>query len=59
MSLRSNIPDPYDMNEQRSLWAEVALREFASEVSGPQVLADRTRTRQCGGKLLVQSRPPC
>jgi len=40
MSLRSNIPDPYDMNEQRSLWAEVALQEAASKASGPQALAD-------------------
>jgi hypothetical protein len=40
MSLRSNIPDPDDMNEQRALWAEVALREFAYEVNGPQAMAD-------------------
>jgi hypothetical protein len=40
MSLRINIPDPDDMNEQRALWAEVALREFAYEVSGPQAMAD-------------------
>jgi len=40
MSLRNNIPDPDDMYEQRSLWAEVALREFAFEVSGPKALAD-------------------
>jgi hypothetical protein len=41
VSLRINIPDPDDMNEQRSLWAEVALREFAFEVSGrPQAIAD-------------------
>jgi len=40
MSLHSNIPDPGDMNEQRSLWAEVALLEFAFEVGGPQSLAD-------------------
>jgi len=35
-----DIPDPDDMNEQRALWAEVALREFAFEVSGSQALAD-------------------
>jgi hypothetical protein len=40
MSLRTNIPDPDDMNEQRALWAEVALRELAYEVSGPQAMAD-------------------
>jgi hypothetical protein len=40
MSFRTNIPDPDDMNEQRALWAEVALREFAQEVSGPQAMAD-------------------
>jgi len=40
MSLRTNIPDPDDMNEQRALWAEVALREFAFEVSGPQAMAE-------------------
>jgi len=37
---RINIPDPDDMNEQRSLWAEVALRQFVVEVSGPQALVD-------------------
>jgi len=36
MSLRTNIPDPDDMNEQRALWAKVALREFALEISGPE-----------------------
>ena len=40
MSLRINIPDPDDMNEQRAAWAEVALREHAYEVSGPQAMAD-------------------
>jgi hypothetical protein len=40
VSLRINIPDPDDMNEQRSLWAEVALREFAFVASGPQAMAD-------------------
>jgi hypothetical protein len=40
MSLHTNIPDPDDMNEQRALWAEVALREFAYEISGPQGMAD-------------------
>jgi hypothetical protein len=40
MSLRPNIPDPDEMNEQRALWAEVALREFAYEISGPQGMAD-------------------
>jgi hypothetical protein len=34
MSLRSNIPDPDDTNEQRSLWAEVALQEFYLEAEG-------------------------
>src|ERR1700758_3061520 len=40
MSLHTDIPDPDDMNEQRALWAEVALREFEYEVSGPQGMAD-------------------
>jgi hypothetical protein len=40
MSLRTNIPDPDDMNEQGAAWAEVALREFAYEVSGPRAMAD-------------------
>jgi len=40
VSLRTNIPDPDDMNEQRSLWAEVGLREFASEISGPMALTN-------------------
>jgi hypothetical protein len=40
MSLHTNIPDPDDMNEQRALWAEVALREFAYEVNGPHAMAD-------------------
>jgi len=35
-----NIPDPDDLNEQRALWAEVALRELAYEISGPQALSD-------------------
>jgi hypothetical protein len=38
--MRTNLPDPDDMNEQRALWAEVALREFAYEISGPQGMAD-------------------
>jgi hypothetical protein len=40
MSLHTDIPDPDDMNEQRALWAEVALREFEYEVNGPQAMAD-------------------
>jgi hypothetical protein len=58
MPLNTNIPDPDDMNEQRALCAEVALREFAYEVSGPQGMAD-TPNRQCGHELLVRSRTPC
>src|ERR1043166_8170464 len=33
-----NIPDPDEMNEQRAAWAEIGLREFALETSGPQAL---------------------
>jgi hypothetical protein len=40
LSLRTNIPDPDDMNLQRALWAKAALREFAIQVSGPQALSD-------------------
>jgi hypothetical protein len=56
MSLRSNIPDPYDMNEQRSLWAEVALQEFASKVSGPQALADTCKLDNMAASFLCE---PC
>ena len=35
-----NLPDPDDMNEQRAAWAEIALREFAYEVNGPQAMTD-------------------
>ena len=38
--MRTNVPDPDDMNEQRALWAKVALRELAIQVSGPEAFAD-------------------
>jgi hypothetical protein len=55
MSLRSNIPDPDGMNEQRAAWAEVALLEFASEVSGPQSLADTRELDNVAASFLCDS----
>jgi len=52
MSLHTNIPDPDDINEQRARWAEVALREFAFEVSGPQGMADTRNLDKVATSLL-------
>jgi len=52
MSLQTNIPDPDDMNEQRALWAEVALREFAYEVSAPQGMADTSNLDNVASSFL-------
>jgi hypothetical protein len=52
MSLRTNIPDPDDMNLQRALWAKAALREFAIQVSGPQALSDMRELDNVAASLL-------
>jgi hypothetical protein len=40
------------MNDQRAAWAEVALREYAYEVSGPRAMADDRHLDNVAADLL-------